>query len=74
MVGGADLAQPGPFAATVAQFPDQEDGEHLGVRELAVAGAAAGAGGIAAPKADVHPIIDDAVDDQKEVLPAESAG
>jgi hypothetical protein len=58
----------------VAQLADQEDGEHLGVREFVLAGTAAGTGGVGAPIAALHPSIDDAIDDQKQVLPPESAG
>ena len=49
-VGGTDLPQPGAFAAAVAQFADEEHRQHLGVRELALAGAAPGAGALALPK------------------------
>src|ERR1700686_3038401 len=73
-VGGADLSQPGAFPVTVTQLPDQQHGEDLGVGKLGLARAAASAGGIGAPEAGVHPVIDDAVDDQKEVLAAESTG
>ena len=41
--GGADWPPPGPFAVTVAPFPDQENGEHLGVGELVLARTPAGA-------------------------------
>ena len=58
----------------MTQLPDQEHGQHLGVRKLGLAGATASAGRIGAPKAGVHPVIDDTVDDQKQVLPAESTG
>jgi hypothetical protein len=56
----------------VAEFPDEEHGEDLSVGELRGSGSPVRAGRVAAAETGLHPIVDETVDHEEEILPAEA--